>query len=167
MAQAGDTFLLHAGSYGGRIVFTRPGTAAAYVAWRAAGDGEVTMAGVDIYASHLWLEGLTVRDQQYGTRTQSAPTNVVLTRSFFYGNHYSIFLSSGGSHWYITDNTIVGNTPNLSQNDEGEGIELLTTSGHTVAHNSITNVADGISYPKTNVDIFGNDTMTLVPVTVG
>ena len=31
------------------------------------------------------------------------------------------------------------------------------TSGHTVAHNSITNVADGISYPLRNVDILGND----------
>jgi regulation of enolase protein 1 (concanavalin A-like superfamily) len=157
VAQPGDTFLLHGGYYGGRIVFSAPGTAAAYVAWRAAGDGEVTMAGIDILAGHIWLEGLTIRDQHYGTRTENAPTNVVLTRSFFFNNHYSIFLSGGGSNWYIADNVIVGNTPAASGNDEGEGIELLVTNGHTVAHNRITNVADGISYPRTNVDIFGND----------
>jgi hypothetical protein len=34
---------------------------------------------------------------------------------------------------------------------------LNSTSGHTVAHNSITNVADGISYPLRNVDMFSND----------
>jgi hypothetical protein len=157
VAQPGDTFLLHGGHYGGRIVFSAPGTAAAYIAWKAVGDGEVTMAGIDIFAGHLWLEGLTVRDQQYGTRTENAPTNVVLTRSSFFNNHYSIFLSGGGSNWYIADNTIVGNTPAASGSDEGEGIELLVTNGHTVAHNRITNVADGISYPRTNVDIFGND----------
>jgi regulation of enolase protein 1 (concanavalin A-like superfamily) len=157
VAAAGDTFLLHGGYYGGRIVFSRPGTAGNYIAWKAAGDGEVTMAGIDIVAGHLWLEGLTVRDQHYGTRTEHAPQNVVLTRSFFYNNHYSIFLSGGGGGWYIADNVIVGNTPVTSGSDEGEGIELLTTNGHTVAYNRITSVADGISYPRTNVDIFGND----------
>jgi hypothetical protein len=33
----------------------------------------------------------------------------------------------------------------------------MEPSGHTVAHNRITNVADGVSTPRTNVDIFGND----------
>ena len=157
VAGPGDTFLLHGGNYGGRIVFNAGGTPDAYVAWRAAGDGEVTMAGIDIVASHLWLEGLTIRNQQYGTRTLDAPTNVVITRSFFYDNLYGIFLSGGGSYWYIADNTIAGNMPVWTESFDGEGIELLYTDGHTVAHNSITSAGDGISYPRTNVDIFGND----------
>jgi regulation of enolase protein 1 (concanavalin A-like superfamily) len=157
VARPGDTFLLHAGNYGGRIVFTVPGTPDTYVAWRAAGDGEVTMAGIDIGASHVWLEGLTVRGQQYGTRTLNAPTNVVITRSFFYDNDYAIFLTDRGSYWYIADNTIVGIHPAWTASFDGEGIDLLDTDGHTVAHNSITSVGDGISYPRTNVDIFGND----------
>lgn len=157
IAQPGDTFLLHAGYYPGRAMFDRPGTAAGYIVWKGAGDGEVTLPGLDIYASHLWFEGLTVRDQRYGTRTDSSPTNVVITRSTFINNLYSIFLNGGGSAWYIADNVIVGATPLESLSDEGEGIELAMTSGHTVAHNSITSVADGVSYPRANVDIFGND----------
>ncbi len=45
----------------------------------------------------------------------------------------------------------------MSDSFDGEGLELNSTSGHTVAHNSITNVADGISYLLRNVDMFGND----------
>jgi regulation of enolase protein 1 (concanavalin A-like superfamily) len=157
VAVPGDTFLLHAGDYGGRVSFERGGHADAHIAWKGAGDGEVRMAGIDITASHVWLEGLTVRDQFYGTRTDGAPAGVVLIRSTFLNNFYSIFLSGGGSDWYIADNTIVGATSVASQLDDGEGIELNMTGGHTVAHNRITNVADGISYPRTNVDIFGND----------
>jgi regulation of enolase protein 1 (concanavalin A-like superfamily) len=157
IAQPGDTFLLHAGFYGARPVFHRPGTADGYIAWKSAGDGEVTLPGLDILAGHLWFEGLTIRDQRYGTRTDLSPTNVVITRSTFINNFYSIYLNGGGSAWYIADNIIVGATPLETQSDEGEGIELAMTSGHTVAHNSITNVADGVSYPRANVDIFGND----------
>jgi len=157
VAQPGDTFLLHTGSYGGRIRFDRPGTATIYLVWKGAGDGEVTMNGIDIAASHIWLEGLTVRNQSYATFSVSAPENVVVKRCNFFNNHYSIYLQQGGKDWYIADNTIVGDTPASSESFAGEGIELNNTSGHTVAHNSITNVSDGISYPLMNVDIFGND----------
>ena len=157
VAQPGDTFLLHAGDYGGRVRFATPGTASAYIVWRAAGDGEVLLRGIDIAASHVWLEGLTVRNLTYATFSIGAPTSVVVTRCRFFQNLYSIYLQQGGSAWYIADNTIVGSTGAVSESFEGEGIELNTSSGHTVAHNSITNVADGISYPDSNVDIFGND----------
>jgi len=156
-AAPGDTFLLHGGSYGGRILFDVAGTAADYIVWKAAGDGEVLLNGIDIAASHIWLEGITVRDQAYATFSTGAPSNVVITRCSFFNNHYSIYLQRGGSGWYIADNTIVGDTPASSESFSGEGIELNMTSDHTVAHNSITNVSDGVSYPKSNVDIFGND----------
>lgn len=156
-AQPGDTFLLHAGSYGGRIAFNRGGSADGYVVWRAFGDGEVLMNGVDIGASHLWLEGLTVRNQAYATFSIGAPDDVVVRRNTFLNNHYSVYLQQGGSNWYIADNTIVGDTDPASESFDGEGIELNDSSGHTVAHNSITHVADGVSYPHSNVDIFGND----------
>ncbi|MGI8995694.1 MAG: Ig-like domain-containing protein [Pyrinomonadaceae bacterium] len=156
-AQPGDTFFLHAGNYGGRIRFDKPGTASNYLVWKGAGDGEVLMNGIDIAASHIWLEGLTVRNQAYATFSIAAPENVVIKRCGFFNNHYSIYLQQGGKDWYIADNTIVGDTPASTESFAGEGIELNITSGHTVAHNSITNVADAISYPLTNVDIFGND----------
>ncbi|MBI2361172.1 MAG: right-handed parallel beta-helix repeat-containing protein [Deltaproteobacteria bacterium] len=157
VGRPGDIFLFHVGSYGGRIRFGKPGTAADYIVWKAAGDGEVSMDGLDIAASHIWLEGITVHDQAHGVLSIDAPENVVVTRSNFFNNHYSIYLYEGGKDWYIADNTIVGDTPASSESFGGEGIELNRTGGHTVAHNSITNVADGISYPLSNVDIFGND----------
>jgi len=156
-AGPGDTVLIHAGSYGGRIVFDKPGTPDEYLVWKAAGDGEVLMNGLDIAAGHVWLEGITVRDQAYAAMSFDSPAEVVIRRCSFFNNHYSIFLQGAGRDWYIADNTVVGDTPYATQSLDGEGIELNTTSGHTVAHNSITRVADGISSPFTNVDIFGND----------
>jgi hypothetical protein len=161
VAQPGDMFLVHAGSYGGRVTFSKPGTSAAYVVWKAAGDGEALFAGIDVSASYVWLEGLTLRDQPYALMSKNAPTGVVISRCFFFNNHYSIYLQRGGSYWYIADNTIVGDTPYSTESLDGEGIELngyaVESFGHVVAHNSITNVADGISNGTYNIDVFGND----------
>jgi regulation of enolase protein 1 (concanavalin A-like superfamily) len=157
VSQPGDTFLLHRGYYGGRIRFDRAGTTTAYIAWTAAGDGEVLIDGIDVAASHLWFGGLTFRRRGYALLSVNSPTNVVVTRCQFLDNQYGIFLHGAGTNWYIVDNDIVGDSPPESESWEGEGIELNTTSGHTVAYNRITHVADGISSPYVNVDIFGND----------
>jgi Right handed beta helix region len=161
VAQPGDIFLIHAGSYGGRITFTRPGTSAAYVVWKGAGDGEALFAGIDVSASYVWLEGLTLRNLPYALMSKNAPTGVVISRCAFFNNHYSVYLQQGGSHWYIADNTIVGDTPFSTESLDGEGIELngysVDSFGHVVAHNSISNVADGISNGTYNIDVFGND----------
>ena len=161
VAQPGDTFLVHGGNYGGRVTFTRPGTPAGYIVWKAAGDGEALFAGIDVAASYLWLEGLTVRDQPYALMSKNAPTDVVISRCSFFNNHYSIYLQRGGSYWYIADNTIVGDTPYLTESFDGEGIELngysVESFGHVVAHNRISNTADGISNGTYNIDVFGND----------
>lgn len=161
VARPGDIFLVHAGSYGGRITFTRPGTSTGYVVWMSAGDGEAVFAGIDVSASYVWLEGLTVSDQPFALMSKNAPTGVVISRCSFFNNHYSIYLQRGGSHWYIADNTIVGDTPYSTESFDGEGIELngysVESFGHVVAHNRISNVADGISNGTYNIDVFGND----------
>ena len=161
VAQPGDIFLVHAGSYGGRITFTKPGTSSARVVWKGAGDGEALFAGIDVSASYVWLEGLTIRDQPYALMSKNAPTEVVISRCSFFNNHYSIYLQRGGSNWYIADNTIVGDTPYLTESLDGEGIELngysVDSFGHVVAHNRISNMADGISNGTYNIDAFGND----------
>ena len=48
-------------------------------------------------------------------------------------------------------------TPAATASLSGEGIELNQGDGHIVAHNSITNVADGVSYPGAGCDIYGNE----------
>jgi hypothetical protein len=161
VAQPGDTFLVHAGAYGGRITFTKAGTASQYVVWQGAGDGEALFAGIDVSASNVWLEGLTVRDQPYALMSKNAPAGVVISQCAFFNNHYSVYLQRGGSNWYIADNTIVGDTRYSTESLDGEGIELngysVDSYGHVVAHNRITNVADGISNGTYNIDVFGND----------
>jgi hypothetical protein len=161
VAQPGDTFIVHAGSYGGRVTFTIPGTSSGYVVWKAAGDGEALFAGIDVSASFVWLEGLTLRDQPFALMSKNAPVGVVISRCSFFNNHYSIYLQRGGSNWYIADNTIVGDTPYTTESLDGEGIELngyaVDSFGHVVAHNRISNTADGISNGTYNIDVFGND----------
>jgi Right handed beta helix region len=161
VALPGDIFLMHAGNYGGRVTFTKPGTAAAYVVWKSAGDGEALFAGVDVSASYVWLEGLTLRDQPYALMSKNAPVGVVISRCSFFNNHYSIYLQRGGSYWSIVDNTIVGDTPYTTESLDGEGIELngysVDSYGHVVAHNIISNTADGISNGTYNIDVYGND----------
>ena len=164
VARPGDIFFVHPGSYGGRPTFSVPGVAGKYIVWMGVGDGEALFVdGFNLGASHVWVEGLTVRDQPFATFSLDCPSDVVVRRNFFYNNHYNIYLQRGGEGWYIADNTIVGDEEPAGESFDGEGIELngsfaaCGANNHTVAHNSITRVADGISTPGTNVDIFGND----------
>ncbi|MCP4539104.1 MAG: hypothetical protein GY832_18365 [Chloroflexi bacterium] len=155
-AQPGDVFLLHAGNYGGRVLFDVSGAAGNYIVWKGAGDGNAILEGVRIDADHIWLEGLTVTAEN-GLLTYSSPEDVVIHRNTFTDCHYCIWLNHGGENWTITDNLIVGDVSPDSGSFSGEGIELQHSSGHVVAYNSISYVADGVSYPHRNCDIYGND----------
>ncbi|MCF6348774.1 MAG: right-handed parallel beta-helix repeat-containing protein [Flavobacteriaceae bacterium] len=163
VAQAGDIFLLHAGDYGtgGQVFFTQAGEENNHIVWKSAGDGDVIFNQVRIEADYIWLHELNFiyeNGNDYGLRTSNAPLGVVITKNNFSNCHYCIYLNDGGENWYIADNIIVGdNDPNDGSNFSGEGIELARTSGHTVAYNKISRVADGISYPRKNVDIYNND----------
>ncbi len=161
VAQPGDIFLLHAGYYAadtsGEITFDIDGTTDNYIVWKAAGDGEVTLDSVRIAADYIWLEGLTHIASGYSLRTYNNPQSVVIKRNTFVNCHYCIYLNQGGANWTITDNIITGDVDPASGTFSGEGIELNKTSGHIVAYNRISRVADGISYPASNVDIYGND----------
>ena len=157
VAQPGDIFLLHTGSYGGRITFNKPGNVDNYIVWKSAGDGDVILKGINVSASHIWLEGLKNVVSGNGLKTTNSPEDVVIYRNTFTDSHYCIYLNGGGKSWYIADNVIIGDTSPETGSMSGEGIELNHTSGHVVAYNRISNVADGISYPNTNVDIYGND----------
>jgi hypothetical protein len=164
VARPGDIFFVHAGRYRGRPTFSVPGVAGNYIVWMGPADGEALFVdGFNFGASHIWVEGLTVRDQAFATFSLDCPSDVVVRRNFFYNSHYNIYLQRGGEGWYIADNTIVGDEDPAQGSFDGEGIELngqfaaCGANNHTVAHNSISRVADGISTPGTNVDMFGND----------
>jgi hypothetical protein len=178
-AQPGDEFLLHAGAYGGVTDSNGvSGTAAQPIVFRAAGDGDVVFSYLEVFRrSNLWFEGLIFRfdgasDTGFYSSLlnpgydmgfqpmQATITNIVLVRNRVEGYKHAIRLGPRTNGWYIADNTIIGNkqlgatgTARL----DGEGIELGHGSNHEVAFNSITHVADGVSFPEENCDIYGND----------
>ncbi len=156
-AAPGDIFMLTAGTYSGESEFTKSGNSGQYIVWQGTGNGDTVFETVRVNADHIWIEGLHVEGNAYGLRTYNAPEDVVITKNSFSGCHYCIYLNKGGSGWYITDNTIVGDVDPASGSFDGEGVELNHSDDHTVAYNSISRVADGVSYPNRNCDIFAND----------
>jgi len=157
-ARPGDILLLHQGSYGS-FAFEKSGEPGKYLVWKADGDGEAVFSAVWVKASHLWFEGLRLerKDESSGLRAVSGASDVVIRRGIFEGFHYSITLNRTSRYWHITDNVIVGDNDPVTGGIGGEGIELSHSSGHVVAYNDISGVADGVSYPDRNCDIYGND----------
>lgn len=166
-AAPGTVFLLHAGeypttgdaTYSGYTRFDESGTSTAPIVWKAAGDGPASFpGGAWIMADHVWLEGLHFAGPGSGNGllTYSDAVGGVIKGNRFTGWKQSINLEHA-TDFYIADNTIVGvNDPDTSD-FSGEGIEGFRTSGHVIAHNSISLVGDGISVGGSNIDIFGND----------
>ncbi len=160
VAQAGDIFLLSSGNYGGRIRFTESGNIHNYIVWKAAEGAVPILEGTRMAGDFIWIEGLTIQGVDYGLLTESGQENdgIVVKGNKFNDFLYGIQINHGGKNWYITDNIFVGRINDISSGEmSGEGIELQHTSGHVVSYNSISNTADGISYPHVNCDIFGNE----------
>jgi len=163
-ARPGDLFLLHAGDYGEVNVEVSgeaaPGESATddtrYIGFRAAGDGPAVFRHLRPRGDHLWFEGLTFqRTTQANALKADGPChNVVVRGCSFRDFHYSILLSNESSGWHIANNDILGDT---DQGISGEGVELNKSPDHTVCYNRIGRSADGISYPRANCDLFGND----------
>ncbi len=154
---AGDTLLLGQGTYTGETEFNVSGEQGNYIVWKAQGNGSAVLETIRINADHIWLEGLDVQGNEYGIRTYNDPEDVVISKNRFSDCHYCVYLNHGGTAWYIADNTIVGDVAPSSGDFGGEGVELNHSDGHTVMYNSISRVADGVSYPGKNCDIFGNE----------
>jgi len=157
-AQPGDIMVLHRGDYG-EFRFDKSGKAGQPIVWRDDGDGDVILRGVEIAASHLWLDTLIFTPDKKTTalKAQGAATDNVIRGCSFSGFRSSIVLSKESRDWYIADNTIVGiNEANQSKLD-GQGIDLFHSEGHVVAHNRVARVQAGVHYARRNCDIHGND----------
>jgi nitrous oxidase accessory protein NosD len=159
-AAPGDVFLLNSGSYGGRFEFTASGTENNYIVWKAAQHASPKFDGVRVLGDYIWIEGITIENQDNALITQSGrnPFGIVIKGNYFRNCNYSIDLNHGGENWYIVDNVIEGDITDFTTGEmSGEGIELEHSNGHVVAYNRISNTADGVSYPGKNCDIFRNE----------
>lgn len=157
-AQPGDTISVHAGTYP-YFKFNKSGQAELLLLWKAAGDGVVNLqAESEVSGSYIWLDGFTFNgNHDYGIRIRTGAKYGALTNCSFFNNNYSIRFQTGADGWTVMDNLIIGDTPPTTDTDVGEGIELSFSGGHTIAYNTISQVADGVSYPVSNTDIFSND----------
>lgn len=176
-AQPGDILLLHAGNYG-RVELNKPGVRGKPTVWKAAGDGEAVIHHMAL-TSWLWIDGLFFRrdlkanpfegigsPEKALTAQWGDTEGVCVTRCTFRDFEYSIWASERqtrykGSEWYIADNDIIGNKYGPLDDGKnwagGEGVELEESSNSVVCYNRISKVSDGISYPRRNCDIYGND----------
>ncbi len=164
----GQTRLDHAGSASDHIVWLGP-DAARRAGFAVPLNGHANFERVEVSAPFQWIEGLHFDWNQAwpdsvirgGLKaTSSAATDIIVAGNRFDGYAYSIWLDPDADRWIISDNTNVGRKDIELEGSiaySGEGIELQHSSGHTVAHNTISQVADGISYATRNCDIFGND----------
>lgn len=164
IAEPGDIFLLNSGEYAsdednGKIQFTVSGEADNYIVWKSVEDASPVLSGARIDCDFIWLEGITIQNQENGILVgSSVPNGIVITKNIFKGCYNSIFINHGGKNWYITDNVIEGNIPDFTTGEfDGEGVELWHSDGCVVAYNKIYNTADGVSYPGKNCDIFCNE----------
>jgi hypothetical protein len=159
-AAPGDRVLLHQGDYG-TFAFSRPGEPGRPLVFAAAGNGDAVLRHATVAASHVWLEGLVFQRGEAsdnGLTAEGAAAEVVVRHCRFTGFHYSITLTPACRDWFIADNVIVGDKADANVSEmSGEGVELNHGSGHVVAHNRISRVADGISYALRNCDLYGND----------
>ena len=160
----------------GEVRLVTPGTRENHVGWYGPGvagcedeDGtSARLTRLEIAADHQWIEGLHFSwDHAWpdsvtrgGLRSDGARQGMVVWGNTFRDYSYSIWLDPDSDGWLIADNDIVGRKDIEQEGSaaySGEGIELQYSSDHTVAYNTISTVADGISYAKRNCDLFGND----------
>lgn len=158
-AMPGDIFLVGPGDYGGggTVNLDAAGTVDDYIVWIARDVAAPPRLGEVRLASYVWLEGFDLSATTNVIRHLGASVGAVVKGNRITGCDYCIHLGDGAEGWWITDNVIIGVNDPAGGSFGGEGVELAHTSHHTVAYNSISRVADGISYPHTNVDIFAND----------
>jgi hypothetical protein len=179
VARPGDIFLLKKGEYG-EVELEKAGEEGGkYIVWKADGDGVCLFRKITIGGSYNWLEGVHLQvepaKRANGIVAKGAVVGTVVSRCNLNGFHYGITLNGQCRDWHITDNTIIGDKDSIYGENKapkdaksakiardeaisGEGIELGDSiGGHVVCYNSITRVADGVSYPGRDTDIYGND----------
>lgn len=154
----GDTAWLHEGDYGS-AVFAVGGMPGQRTNWVAAPGETPSFTSVRADGSHIGFFGLRLVGPGSGGPGLSAfgdtDEDIVVMGCSFTGFNYSVSIGANRRNWILMDNDIVGD--DTISSFSGEGIELGHTSGHVVAYNRFSNVADATSYPTRHCDFHNND----------
>jgi hypothetical protein len=176
----GDQILLHAGRYTFQAVLDKAGRRDQPIVIRAAGDGEVVLAGggrtLDVSrAAYHWLEGLTFRDNQWPVYCDEQGRSIGLTvvRCRFVDNEVGVFLRSRQVRdVYIADNDFDGSRGTWHrQANRKHPYKAVWTNGQgvDVCYNTVHQHWDGLSINQPRqgvheserkvcaVDFYGND----------
>jgi hypothetical protein len=169
-AQPGDTFRVGAGVYepfeiavsgtrGSPIAFVGPGDGSAVVDGDGTDRGAVTIGEFDITTSFVIVQGLTIREAEWGIDAQNTQDIVIS------GNEI-IDVSNGiinrrendlERRQTVCDNVVVGRTPWPGTGIPSEqGIDVKGY-GNTVCHNEVRSFGDCISLEPRSGPSFGND----------
>ena len=155
LARPGTVMLLAAGTYPGALL-NKPGRGGEWIVYRAAGDGEVVIAGqVEIRADYVWLHGLTIRVPK--NAVQGSHKGVCITNCRI-SSHYAIHTGRGGENYFIADNVLIGDQAGRF-GFGGEGVDFGSDRGecgHAVCFNEISDFADGVSYGRGDIDVYNN-----------
>ena len=103
--------------------------------------------GIDVAGSHVWLEERRSAIRPYGLVSRPIPTMWSSAAAGFSTTTTASSCRRAAGTGTSPTTPLSATRRTSTESLDGEGIDLNVTGGHTVAHNSITNVADGVSYP--------------------
>jgi hypothetical protein len=172
-ATPGDVIELAEGTYAGQFSIDASGTADAPIVVRGASTDATILDGmgaqgnvIEVYASHVHIERLTIRSANRAIRFQTAGAQGnVVRRVKIEDVQLGIGAREDQLDFYICDNTLTGplQWPQVYGDDGGmfanvDGIVVMG-QGHVVCHNELIGWGDSIKTAQDGaraIDIYGN-----------
>jgi hypothetical protein len=174
-AAPGDVITLAAGTYPGNFAINASGTAGAPIVIRGEDQAGVVLDGqgctgcnvLEVYGSHVHVEGLTIAHAERALRFQGVGTTANVVRRVIVDDVvHGIGSRPDQTDFYICDNHIRGRLdwPWVFDGDAGQhwddrGVDL-NGDGHVICHNHIEGFGDPILNMTEGFrafDVYGND----------
>jgi hypothetical protein len=158
-AEPGTVVLIKPGTYKA-LTLQKSGKPGQPIVYRPDGNGTVTIKGqMVIQGNYIWLHGLIVRNEESKTAVLIRKKNkgCYITNCRLYAS-YCIWVPSGGADIFISDNFLQGVRKGVFSFG-GEGVDFGKSAGNggsAVCFNEFTDLADGVSYGRGNIDVYNN-----------
>lgn len=180
-ATPGDQIRLHAGVYGGNYKLNKRASRDKPIVIRTTGDGEVTFTGSGTVfdtsnATHLWIEGLTIREYGIAIDAPEPVVGLTITRCRFIDNHYGVATRSPASRdILISDCEFIGTEGSWHDRKNKSPYKAVRLAGQgiDVCYNRVVNHWDGLSTWRCNltenpaaklcaIDFYNNDISQII-----